>query len=196
MQAASPRWRGRNTGSERAASFLPSASPGKISTRRRFGDEHGRFDSCCSNSARLHNGAPERVLDDEEVGLRVVQQRQVLAGSQLVVERHQHAAAAKHGIGGDQPLGLIGHDNRGAITGGKAGFLQRRGQRQRGFGELPVGEPRALALAIGFDQADLVRPAFDRRGQRRAQGFVFSEIEHNSTCAQLAAKGRSAAGPN
>ena len=43
---------------------------------------------------------------------------------------------------------------------------------------LPVGEPAALALAVGFDQADFVGPALDRGAQRGAQRFVLRQIEH------------------
>ena len=113
-------------------------------------------------------------------GFGMRQQLQMLGGGELVIERHEHAARKKHGVGRDQPLRLIGHDDRGAVSGGKAGIFQRRRQRFGRFAELPVGQARVLAFAVGFDQADFVRPAVERIAQRRAQRVVFCQVEHQN----------------
>ena len=48
---------------------------------------------------------------------------------------------------------------RGAAAGGKPAILEKARQRQRGLFELSVGQPAVFALAVGLDQADLLRPA-------------------------------------
>ena len=81
-------------------------------------------------------------------------------------------------LAGDQPLGLIRHDNGGAVSGRKARVLKGRRQRLGRFAELPVGEARLLAFAVGFDQADFFRPACKGIAQRRSQRFIFRQVEH------------------
>ena len=102
----------------------------------------------------------------------------MLGRGQLVVERNQHAAAIENGIGRNQPLRLIGHDDRGAVAGTELGVLQSARQRQRHFLEVGIGEAGLLAVAVRFDQAGFVRPAVERIAQRRAQTGVLVEIEH------------------
>ena len=178
MQASSVRTRGRNMGS-----CLPLASshrqaparsaPGGASlTNMAFRSSFAKFGS-------LHDGSPDGIFHEEEARLRVVEQGELLGGSQLVIERNEHAAAAEDGVGRNQPFRLIGHDDGGAVAGGKAGFLQGGGQGQRRIGELAIGEPGSLALAIGFDQADFVGPLFERRSQRRAERIVLGQVEHD-----------------
>ena len=107
----------------------------------------------------------------------MVEQGQVLGRSKLVIERNQHAAAAENGVRRDQPFRLIGHDDGGAVAGGKTGLLNRAGQDQRGIGKLAIGQPGAFTLAIGFDQADFVRPFFDRCSQRVPEAIVLCQVQ-------------------
>ena len=59
-------------------------------------------------------------------------------------------------------------------------ILQRAREGQRLFFELPIGEAEIFALAVGFDQADFVWPAIQRRTQRFAERIVLAEIQHYS----------------
>ncbi len=43
---------------------------------------------------------------------------------EFVVERDKNAAAIENCVGGNQPLGLIGHDDGGAVVGFEASVLQ------------------------------------------------------------------------
>ena len=56
--------------------------------------------------------------------------------------------------------------------------LQRASKRKRRFLELAIGEARVFAFAIGFDQADFIGPAIERRAERIAQRIVLAEIQH------------------
>src|SRR5258708_37710946 len=97
------------------------------------------------------------------------EQLQRLGRGELVIERYHHTAGKKDSVGGDQPFRLIGHDDRGSVPGGKARILKRRGQWLSSFAKLPVGQPRTFALAVGLDQADLVRPLVELSAQGRAK---------------------------
>ena len=123
------------------------------------------------------DGAPELVFDDENAPFEWASSCQVLGGRELVIERNQHAAAEKNGVGGNQPLGLIGHDDGGACAVAKAGFLQTRRERIGYFFELLVGEADVFAFAIGFDEANFAGPAVKRIAQRFAESRI-CEIEH------------------
>ena len=68
------------------------------------------------------------------------QQLQMFGWRQFVIERHQHAAAVKNGVRGNQPLRLIGHDDRGAVAGIELGILQRARQRLGNIFEVGVGQ--------------------------------------------------------
>ena len=163
-----------------AAKLLPSPRAGKIGAGWRFGDEHGFRAIARHGSVRLANRPPQRVFDDQHARLRVRQQGQMFGGGELVVERHEHAAGVKNRIGRNQPLGLIGHEDGGAVSGGKAGFLERGGQRQGRLCEFAVGQPATLALAVGFDQAKLGGPALRGGRERGAERFVLLEVKHGS----------------
>ncbi len=60
----------------------------------------------------------------------------MLCRRELAVKRDQNAACEENCIGGNQPLRLIRHDNRGARAALQAGILQRASEGQRGFLEL------------------------------------------------------------
>ena len=56
--------------------------------------------------------------------------------------------------------------------------LQRAREGQSLFFELAIGEAEIFALAIGFDQADFVRPAIEGGAQRFSERIVLAEIQH------------------
>jgi hypothetical protein len=109
------------------------------------------------------------------------QQLQMLFGGELVIERHEHAATIKNGVGRNQPLRLIGHDDRGAIAGGEASLFEAGGEWQRDLLKLGVGQPRAFAIAIGFDQADFFGPAIERGAQGFAQAGILFQVQHRQS---------------
>ncbi len=102
----------------------------------------------------------------------------MLVRRQFVVERHQHATREKNGVGRDQPLRLIRHDDAGASAGGEAAVLQSFRKRMRAFLEIAVSQALFLALAIGFDQAYFVRILIQRVPQRFADGLIFRKVQH------------------
>ncbi len=106
------------------------------------------------------------------------QQLQMLGRGQLVIERHQHATLVKNGIGGNQPLRLVGHDDRGPVARTELGILERTRQRHRHFFEVRIGKAGLFLVAIGLDQASLIRPTVERLAQRCAQAGVLVEVKH------------------
>src|SRR5215467_1857004 len=86
---------------------------------------------------------------------------EVLGWAELVVERYQHAAAVEDGIGGNQPFGLIRHDDRGAIIGVEVGVFQCAGEGKGDFLEIGVGESEFFAISFGFDQTHFFREALE-----------------------------------
>ena len=143
-------------------------APARSAFGGRFGDQHR---ACVRDREirRLRDRAPQVILDDEKLGLRVREQLQLLGGSQLVIERHEHAAAEENRVRRNQPLRLIGHDDRGACAALRSRRPASARQRQRSFLELPIREPRVFAVAIRFDQADFIRPAVERARKRCSQ---------------------------
>ena len=106
------------------------------------------------------------------------QQLHVLRRRELIVERHQHPACIKNRICRQQPLRLIGHDDRRAITRLEVSILQSPRQGQRHLFEIRIGEAGLLPVAIGFDQAGFIGPAVDRVAQGSPQALILAEIEH------------------
>ncbi len=160
-----------------AAKFLPAFCSGKLSPARRLGDEH-HARAYILEAGILHDRPPDMVLGDQKFGFRMSQQLELLGRRELVIQGNQHAAAIKNGIGGDQPLRLVRHDDRGASAISQARILQRASKRVRNFLELAVGEADFLAVAVRFDQANLIGPAIEGVAQRFPEAIVFSEIEH------------------
>ena len=68
----------------------------------------------------------------------------MFGSAELVVEGNQNSAAVKNRIGRDQPLRLVGHDDRGAVIGLEIGVLQGTCQRRRDLSEVRVGETSLL----------------------------------------------------
>ena len=139
------------------AKFFPALSAGEIGVRGRFGDEH-------SARGEIVEFVPPALIARQRWysvtrNFSAENAREVAScscGGEFVIERNQHAAAEKNRVGGDQPLGLIGHDDGGACAVLQARVLQRARERQRVLFELAIGEARVFAFAVGFDQADFV----------------------------------------
>ena len=152
-------------------------APARSAPGRRLGDQNG-LHFVFLELRRLRDRAPQVVFDHQKLCLAVRQQLQMLGRGQLVIERHQHSAAMKNGVGRNQPLRLIGHDDGGAIAGLELGVLERARQGHRHFFEIGVSKAGLFLVAVRFDQAGFVRPAVERLAQRRAQAGVLVEIEH------------------
>ncbi len=106
------------------------------------------------------------------------QQRKVFARRQLIIERHEHAAAKENGIGRNQPFGLIAHQDRRAMAGSKSVFLPARRDSKRRVAKLPIGQAAAFLLSICLDEADFLSPTLDCAPQSSAERFVLAQIEH------------------
>ena len=131
MQATSLRVRGTKSWFAAAAKFFPSMSASKIGV---LGASVTRtvVNVCCRSATRCHAQlAPDGVLSDQNLCARMLEQLPLLIRREFVIERNQNAAGVKNRIGGDKPLGLIRHDDAGAIAGGEAPVLQRPGERVR-----------------------------------------------------------------
>ena len=166
-------------GRARPAKSLPAHAAREIGIWRRFGHEH-RPQFVLAKRGRLRDGAPQRILDKQNLRFRVREQLKMFGGGEFVIERNENAAREKYGVRRNQPLGLIGHDDRGAISRGKARFFESGRHGLGGFAKLPVGEAGALVVAVRFDQADFLGPVSERIAQRRSQRIVFRQIKHQN----------------
>src|SRR6185437_12478935 len=146
-------------------------------------------------SFRLRNCAPQMVFDNKRFGFRVREKLQMFRGSKFVIKRHENAAAMKNGVSRNQPLRLIRHDDRGPRVGRKSRVLQRTGERQRSCFELPVGQAAIFAVAVGFDEANFIGPAFKRGAQGCAQLGIMPEVEQNKRAWMRAASVRKSLTP-
>src|SRR5690348_2809197 len=97
---------------------------------------------------------------------------------EFVVERNQHATREENGIGRNQPLRLIRHDDAGAVSSSEACILQSLCHRMRALLEITIGEPLFLAIAVGFDQTHFAREAVQRITQRFSNGLIFGKVQH------------------
>ena len=97
---------------------------------------------------------------------------------QLVIQRDEHTSAIKNGIGGNQPLRLIRHDDSCTLARIEASILKRAGQWQSDLFEIGIGQSNFFAVAIGFDEADFAAESIERITQGCAQTRVLAEIEH------------------
>src|ERR1700676_522305 len=95
----------------------------------------------------------------------------------FVIEWYDHASGKENSVGGEQPLRLVRKDDRGAIAGYEARIFERSSQRLGRFAKLPVRQSRTFAIAVSLDQADLIRPAFQRIAQGRAKRVIFFQIK-------------------
>src|SRR5260370_21603940 len=154
-----------------AAELLPTLRSGKIGAGWRFGDEDG-LQLMFAKRGRLRKEPPDMELRDQDARLRVREQLQLFLGRELVIERNENAAAIKDRIRGNQPLGLIGHDDGGAALNREAGILQRASQGERSVFELAIVEPCLLLVAVGFGEARFVGPAVDGVSTGRAEAVI------------------------
>src|SRR6266436_10387796 len=96
----------------------------------------------------------------------------LLVRRQFVIERHQDAARRENRVGGEQPLGLIRHDDAGASASGESTILQGFRKRMRALFEIAIGQALFLSLAVGFDQAHFTRKLIQRIAQRFTNGLI------------------------
>ncbi len=92
----------------------------------------------------------------------------MLRRGELVVERDENAAREEDGIRGNQPLGLIRHDDAGAIASRERSVLQGAGERMSAMLKFLIGETFFFAIAVGFDQACFRGESHERVLQRCA----------------------------
>ena len=99
--------------------ILPTPAARKTDIRRRLRNQN-RMHMKLVKFRGLRDGAPQRIFDKQRARFGMRQELQMLGGGKFVIERHNHAARKKHGVGRNQPLGLIRHDDGGAVSGGKS----------------------------------------------------------------------------
>src|SRR5260370_12965785 len=102
----------------------------------------------------------------------------LLFRSEFVIEWNQNAACEKNGVSRNQPLGLIRHDDAGAIAGCETAILQSFGQRMRAFFEISISQPFFLSLAVRLDQAYFDRKLIQGIPQRLTNGLIFRKVQH------------------
>src|SRR5258706_5610140 len=99
-----------------AAKFFPANCTGKINIWWCFGDEDG-FEICCGGMQwRDGELPPDWIFGDENTRPRMQEQLPLFFGEKFVVEWDQDAAAVEDGVSGNQPLGLISHDDGGVVA--------------------------------------------------------------------------------
>ncbi len=138
------------------AGYFPAHPAKQIRIYRGFGnDDHLEFGGGLAAfcDAQL---PPDRIFRDEHARARMFQQLPLLIRREFVIERHQHAARIKYRVRGDQPLGLIGHNDRGAISRRKSRVLQRFRDRHSAISKFPVRQPVIFALAVRLDEAGFI----------------------------------------
>src|SRR5262249_11607683 len=102
----------------------------------------------------------------------------VFSRRQFVVERHERSSAKENGVGGNQPLRLVGHYDRSAVAGAERSVLQSLCEGQRALFEFAVGQPVIFEVAVRFDQADLRSVGFEGFAQGFANRGVVRKIQH------------------
>src|SRR5947209_2054750 len=106
------------------------------------------------------------------------QQLEMLCRSEFVIERNQYSTAIKNRIRRNQPLRLVRHDDRSAISRIEIRILEGARQWQCNLFEIRVGEPDLFAIAIRLDQAYFSGEAVECITQRRAQTGILPLIKH------------------
>src|SRR5690242_17349852 len=104
----------------------------------------------------------------------------LLFRGEFVIERDEHAAAIENRAGGNQPLGLIGHDDGCAVVGLEACVLQSLGQKLCALFEIAISEALFLAASIRFDEANLRSKLVERVLQRGPDGLIAGQVKHKA----------------
>src|SRR5271165_2844141 len=125
----------------------------QISARGRFGNENGAHISRRSAARCPAQLAPDWVFGDQDTCAGMLEQLPLFVWREFVIERNQNAASVKNRVSGNQPFGLIRHDNAGSIARGEARALQRLRQRMSARFEVPVSDPLFFSLAVSLNQA-------------------------------------------
>src|ERR1022692_4414393 len=102
----------------------------------------------------------------------------MLIRGEFVVEGHKHASAVEDYISRNQPLRLIRHDNRPAITGLECSVLQRASDWRGDIFEVRIGEACFFLVPVRFNQTELIRPLLQRVTQSGSETTVSGEIKH------------------
>ena len=105
--------------------------------------------------------APDGIFGDENFRARMFEELPLLGGGEFIVKRDEDSTAIKNGEGRDQPLGLVGHDDAGAVGGGEAGVLNGAGEWESAGFEFAVGEAVFFAFAVGLDETDFFGEPID-----------------------------------
>src|SRR4030095_2421807 len=92
------------------AKLFPAVRAGKIGVGGSFGNENRLNMLCLCAAGRRGKLPPDRIFSDKNFCAGVIEKLPVFGGSELVVERDQHATGIENGVRGNQPLRLIGHD--------------------------------------------------------------------------------------
>src|SRR5215470_2188077 len=157
---------------------FPTLRSRKIGVWRSLGDQNGLHARGTGARRRGRQLAPDGVFGDQNLRPRVLQKLPVFGRSELVVERNQNSAGIENRVSRNQPLGLIGHDDAGAVAAGKASLSQGAGERERAFAEFGIAKALFFAFPIGFDQAGLLREYLNRFLECGSNGGVLREVQH------------------
>ncbi len=106
----------------------------------------------------------------------MLQQLQLLGRSKFVVEGNEDAATVENCVSGNQPLGLIGHENGGAVARIEVCVLKRTRQGQADFLEVGICEASFFPVAIRFDKAGFRREPVQCVTQGGTETAIFLEI--------------------
>src|SRR5258707_4190143 len=169
---------GHESGRDAASKLFPALGASEIGVGRRFGDEDGlnvKSSGTARSGAKL---SPDGVLGDQDSCARVLQKLPLFGGREFVIERNEDAARIKNGEGGDQPLGLIGHDDAGAVARGETCVLCGSRERNGSCVKFAIGEAFFFAFAVGFDQTDFIRETLHGVPQGSSDGGIVGEIQH------------------
>ena len=115
---------------------------------------------------------PDAVFGDENFCAGMFQKLPLFFGLELEVQRDKCGAAEKNRVGGNQPLGLIGHDDGDAVAGADGKILQRFCEGKSFVLEIAIGEALLFFAAVGFDQADFGGPGLQSVAESFAHGIV------------------------
>jgi len=157
-----------------AFDVFPPLRSGHVGAIGGFGGDHS-FQARGSGAAgRCAELAPDAVFGDEHLASECFRSCHCSSDLSLKSRGTSVAPRKKNRIGGNQPLGLIGHNDGDAVAGADAHVLQCFGERQGFVLEIAVGEALLFFAAVGFDQADFGwATSPKRRGALRRRNYIF-----------------------